>query len=233
MSSPTPGVLFDLDGTLVDTNYLHTLAWSRAFRDVGEWVPMNAIHRLVGMGGDQLVVSLLGREEPRAEQARARRYAELVGEAAAFPGAAALLAAVHRAGVATVLATSSPSREVDALVEVLAPGDALDAVTTKSDVASSKPAPELFVKAMAQAGLDPRLVLAVGDSVWDVEAARAAGIGCVAVESGGFSRHELSEAGALQVYRDVAELGATLETGPLAPLLAAGRLATTGTGPMP
>lgn len=224
--SPTtrPGVLFDLDGTLVDTNYLHTIAWSRAFADVGEWAPMNAIHRLVGMGGDQLVVRLLGGERPDAEEARSRRYAELIAEARAFPGAADLVRRVHGTGVAAVLATSSPTDEVGRLREVLGADDAIDAVTTKDEVPASKPAPDIFEKAIEAGGLERRLVLAVGDSVWDVEAARAAGIGCIGVETGGFSRHELAEAGAAHVYRDVAELCAVLETGPIAPLLAAARV---------
>jgi HAD superfamily hydrolase (TIGR01509 family) len=220
---PVAGVLLDLDGTLVDTNYLHTLAWSRAFADGGEWAPMNAIHRLVGMGGDKLVERLLGEERPDLEEARAKRFSELIDEAHAFPGAAELIRRLHQAGVRTVVATSAPAAEVDSLLRLLGVDDALDAVTTKDDVTASKPAPDIFETAMRFAGLDPDLVLAIGDSVWDVEAARAAGIGCVGVETGGFSRHELSEAGALHVYRDVEELCSVMETGPLAPLLSSGR----------
>src|SRR6202167_2954140 len=89
------GVLFDMDGTLVDSNYLHTLAWSRALRDAGEWAPMSAIHRLIGMGGDQLVPELLGRDNPKASSARAGHYRELIGDVRAFPGAAELLRALH------------------------------------------------------------------------------------------------------------------------------------------
>src|SRR5689334_4308817 len=92
---PRPGVLFDVDGTLVDTNYLHALAWSRALRDAGEWAPMNAIHRLVGMGGDQLVPRLLGHDSPGAVTARPRRYRELAGDICAFPQAAELVRQVH------------------------------------------------------------------------------------------------------------------------------------------
>src|SRR3984957_18541350 len=95
-----PGVLFDVDGTLFDTNYLHTLTWSRAFADAREWVPMNAIHRLVGMGGDHIVVELLGHESPDAVAARPRRYEELFDEARPFPGAAGLLRHAHHKGLA-------------------------------------------------------------------------------------------------------------------------------------
>ena len=214
-----PGVLFDMDGTLVDTNYLHTVAWSRAFADAGEWAPMNAIHRLVGMGGDQLVPELLGHGCPGAIEARPRRYQELQDEARAFPGAADLLRALHDAGVAVVLATSSPDDELDPLLALLDVDGVLDGRTTADDVKRSKPEPDIVRAALEVGSVDPKRALLVGDSVWDVRAARAAGVGCVAVETGGFSVHELSEAGALHVYRDVQEILDQLGTGPLAALL--------------
>jgi HAD superfamily hydrolase (TIGR01509 family) len=214
-----PGILFDVDGTLVDTNYLHTLAWSRALNDAGEWAPMNAIHRLVGMGGDQLVPELLGHESPAAQAARTGRYAELIGDARPFPGASALVALAHGRGLTTALATSSPSDELDQLLAVLDIGEVLDAQTTADEIESSKPDPEVFVTAMEVASLDPARTLAIGDSIWDVKAARAAGIGCIAVETGGFSQHELSEAGALHVYRDVDEIRRQFFTTPLSQLL--------------
>lgn len=219
MNRDRAGVLFDVDGTLVDTNYLHTLAWSRALRDVGAWAPMNAIHRLVGMGGDQLVPRLLGHDAAGASGARARRYNELLDEVRAFPGAADLLRTIHDAGVAVVLATSSPPDELEKAVQLLDVKDAVDAVTTKDDVNKSKPAPDLLIAAMRAGMIDPARALVVGDSVWDLQAARSAGLGCVGVETGGFSQHELSEAGALHVYQDVQEIGRQLLTGPLAALL--------------
>ncbi len=219
MGGGRAGVLLDVDGTLVDSNYLHTLAWSRALRELGVWASMNAIHRLVGMGGDQLVPHLLGHDVPGVSDARARRYKELLEEVRDFPGAANLLRRLHDAGVAVVLATSSPPEELQAAVQLLDVGGAIDAMTTKDDVENSKPAPDLFLAAMQKGGVDPTRTLAVGDSVWDLQAARAAGLGCVGVETGGFSQHELSEAGALHVYRDVEELGRQLLTGPLATLL--------------
>jgi HAD superfamily hydrolase (TIGR01509 family) len=218
MSERRPGVLLDLDGTLIDTNYLHTVAWSRALADAGEWAPMNAIHRLVGMGGDQLLPKLLGHDSDEAKQARARHYRQLMGEARPFPGAAELLRELHKQGLSVVLATSSPADELEVLLDVLGAADAIGAITTADDVAGSKPAPDIFLKAMEKGGIDRRRAVAVGDSVWDVQAARAAGLGCIGVETGGFSQHELSEAGALQVYRDVQELADQLFTSPLAPL---------------
>ncbi|MGI8750966.1 MAG: HAD family hydrolase [Acidimicrobiales bacterium] len=214
-----PGVLFDMDGTLVDTNYLHSLAWSRALRDAGEWAPMNAIHRLIGMGGDQLVPELLGHDAAEATAARPGRYKELRGDIRAFPDAAALLRQLHDLGPAVVLATSAPEDELAVLRKVLDADDAIDGQTTADQVESSKPDPEVFIVAMETSSIDPRRALAIGDSVWDIQAARGAGIGCITVESGGFSQHELSEAGSVRVYRDVAELLAQLQTSPLTALL--------------
>jgi len=220
--SERAGILFDVDGTLVDTNYLHTLAWSRALRDVGEWAPMNAIHRLVGMGGDLLVQELLGHPSDEAEEARTARYAELIGEARVFPGAADLLRRAHGAGLVVVLASSSPRDELDQLIELLDVGDAIDATTSAGDVDEAKPSPEVFQAALEVGKVDRERCLVVGDSVWDVQAARAAGLGCVGVETGGFSAHELREEGAVAVYRDPAEVLAQWRTGPLGLLAVSG-----------
>jgi len=204
---------------LVDTNYLHTLSWARAFADAGEWAPMNSIHRLVGMGSDRLVMELLGHESPEAVTARPQRYKELVDEALPFPGAAELVRLCHDEGLAVVIATSAVSDELDVLLEKLGVDEAIDARTTADDIDEPKPAPEVFVKAMEAGGIDRRRAIAVGDSIWDVNAARAAGIGCIAVESGGYSQHELIEDGALHVYRNVHELLDQFYTSPLALLL--------------
>jgi HAD superfamily hydrolase (TIGR01509 family) len=211
-----PGVLFDVDGTLLDTNYLHTIAWSRALRDVGEWAPMNAIHRLIGMGGDRLVPTLLGHGSPEADAAHRRHFDDLASEVKAFPGAAELLRKVRELGLLVVMATSSPKDQLDDMLASAGFDRAYDERTTSDDVGSSKPDPEVFLKAIDGAGLDRGRTLAIGDSVWDVRAARAARIGCIGVESGGSSRHELAEAGALTVYADVEELGAMILTSPLA-----------------
>ena len=213
-----PGVLFDVDGTLVDTNYLHTLAWSRALRDIGEWAPMNAIHRLVGMGGDQLVTRLLGGTREGASDAWRSRYDELSSDIRPFPFAKELVQEAGQLGLAVALATSSPDDLLRDAIRVVDIERMLDATTSADDVTSSKPDPEIFDVAMQKAGINPRMALAIGDSVWDVRAARAAGIGCVAVETGGFSRHELTEEGAIAVYRDAEELFRQLRTSPVAHL---------------
>jgi len=215
------GVLFDVDGTLVDTNYLHTLAWSRAFADAGEWAPMNAIHRLVGMGGEQLVETLLGRPSEKAVEARTRRYAELIHEARVFPGVQGLLTRAHDGGLMVVLASSAPRDELDRMIELLNVGDAIDAATSADDVSEAKPSPEVFEAALRAGRIDRELCLAVGDSIWDVQAARAAGLGCVVVETGGFSAHELREEGAVAIYRDAHELLTQFRTGPIGHLVRA------------
>ena len=214
------GVLVDVDGTLVDTNYLHTLAWSRALRDVGEWAPMHAIHRLVGMGGDKLVPELLGRACPEADDRRAVRYQELVGEAEVLPGAANLLRRLHDEGVIVVLASSAPVDELRMMVELLDVGDAIDATTSADDVDGSKPSPDIFRATLEVGDIDRERCLVVGDSIWDIQAARGAGLGAVAVESGGFSADELREEGAIAVYRNTGELADQLRTSPLGHLLA-------------
>jgi HAD superfamily hydrolase (TIGR01509 family) len=213
------GILFDVDGTLVDTNYLHALAWWRALNDVGEWAPMNAIHRLVGMGGDQLVPRLIGHPSPPASARRADRYRELIGDARPFPGAADLLRRVHGEGLAVVIASSAPKDELEVMLQLLDATAAIDAVTSADDAERSKPEPDIFDAAIEAGNVDRERCLAVGDSVWDIQAARSAGIGCVAVESGGFSAHELREEGALFVYRDVQELLTQYRTSPLGHLV--------------
>lgn len=213
-----PGVLVDLDGTLIDSNYLHTLAWSRALADAGEWAPMNAIHRLIGMGGDQLVPELLGHDCPAASEERPARYKELMDEVKAFPGAGDLIRHLSAVGLAVVIATSSPKDELEAGLERVGANEGIEATTSADDVSSSKPDPAVFLTAMELAALDPARTLAIGDSVWDIEAAKRAGIGCVGVESGGFSHFELGRAGAVAVYKDVASLEEKLAGSPLAAL---------------
>ena len=139
-----PAVLLDVDGTLIDSNYLHTLAWSRAFRDAGEWAPMNAIHRLIGMGGDQLVEELLGHPCRDASDARARYYRELFGDIRPFPGAVEFVTKVHEAGLAVVLATSSPEPELAQARRVLGLDDVIDSQISSADVERAKPAPDVF-----------------------------------------------------------------------------------------
>lgn len=214
-----PGVLLDVDGTLLDSNYLHTVAWSRAFSDAGEVVAMNAIHRLVGMGGGHLVETLIGRSDEAIEDGWQRYYEELLPEVKAFPGAHDLLVALREDGVAVVLATSSPGEHVEIMLDRLQAHELVSATTSSDDADATKPAPDIFEAALAAGSIDRTRALVVGDSTWDVQAARAAGLGCLGVETGGFSRHELGEEGCLHVYRDVGELCVQRRTSAIAALL--------------
>ncbi|MCU1401259.1 MAG: hydrolase [Acidimicrobiales bacterium] len=212
-------VLFDVDGTLVDSNYLHTVAWSRALRASGEWAPMNAVHRLIGMGSDSLLEALIGRSDEAIASAWRTGYEALIGEVHVFPGAADLLTDLHRAGVTVGLATSAPADHLRHMIDLLAIRDVIDLSTNSDDVDRAKPDPEVFLTAMRRVGGEASTTFVVGDSTWDIAAANAARMRCIGVETGGFSEAELRDAGAVEVYEDVGALHADLASGPLAELL--------------
>jgi HAD superfamily hydrolase (TIGR01509 family) len=209
-------VLFDVDGTLVDTNYLHVLAWRRVFLERGEPEITSArIHRLVGMGTDELLETLFGRSRPELKPERARQFEALKGEIRAFPRAGDLLRTLHDRNVRVVLATSAEKDDLEALLEAIDADEAIDEVTSAGDVDQAKPAPDLFRAGLEAAGTAPESTVVVGDTVWDVKAAAQAGLRCVAVTSGGISRSELEAAGAVAVYDDVSALLDDLDEGPL------------------
>ena len=216
MTSAGRAVLFDIDGTLVDTNYLHVLAWRRVFLEQGEpEVTGVRIHRLVGMGSDEMLETLFGRSRPELKPERARHFDALKSEIRAFPRAGDLLRALHDRGIRVVLATSAEKSDLDALLKAIDADDAIDAVTSAGEVEQAKPAPDLFCVALEEAGTAPEATVVVGDTVWDVKAATRAGLPCVAVTSGGISRAELEAAGAVAVYDDVGALLDDLEHSPL------------------
>lgn len=208
-------VLFDIDGTLVDTNYLHAIAWRRGFADTGFDVPTAWIHQRIGMSGSRLMEELVGEEREDTKAAWQRHFDDLKPEIRAFQGAADLLREVHRRGMRVVLASSSEEEDLEALLNALGADDAIDCVTSAGDVEEAKPSPEVFEVAMEKASCDPDRTIVVGDTVWDVAAAKRAGLPCVCVLTGGIARSELEVAGALAVYRDVGELLAGLEDSPL------------------
>ncbi|MEX5720554.1 HAD family hydrolase [Geodermatophilus maliterrae] len=221
MTRPLVAVL-DVDGTLVDTNYQHALAWYRAFRSLGETFPVWRIHRLIGMGGDQLVGAIGGEElEQRVgEQARERWVEEvdaLIDEVAPLPGARDLLAGLRGRGHRVVLASSGKPHHVDHYLDLLDARDLAEAWTTSGDVEATKPAPDLLQVALRKLGEpeDAASVL-VGDSVWDVRAAGNAGMPAVVVRSGGFGDDELREAGAVALFDTPGDLLAGLDGTPLA-----------------
>jgi HAD superfamily hydrolase (TIGR01509 family) len=200
-------VLFDIDGTLTDTNYLHVRAWRRALVACGfADVATASIHRMIGAGSDVLLRELVGEERDDVKDGWRREFDRLKDEIRPFAGTASLLRAVHDAGVKVVLATSSEPEDVDALVAAIGADDAIHAVTSAGDVDEAKPAPDVFGVALERAGCRAEEALVVGDSVWDVQAATKAGVAAVGVTCGGTSEAELRAAGAVRVYDDPAAL---------------------------
>jgi HAD superfamily hydrolase (TIGR01549 family) len=217
MSSPRPAVLFDVDGTLLDSNYFHTVSWWYALQEVGEDIPMSRIHPLIGMGSDQLLTELLGEEREGLSDIHARYYKPYKKDLKAFRGAPDVLAAVAERGVQVVLATSSKSGDLDQLMEALGAEDEVITEIVHGDmVGSSKPAPDIFAVAMDHLELDPQHTMVVGDTPWDVEAAAKLDVPVVCVLTGGHTREKLEEAGAVAVYEDVGELLDQLDDSPLA-----------------
>ncbi|ODU03470.1 MAG: HAD family hydrolase [Pseudonocardia sp. SCN 72-86] len=202
-------VVLDVDGTLVDTNYQHALAWYRAFRRVGITLPVWRLHRAIGMGGDQLVAAVAGDDAEREHGdtlrvAWAEEFQPMLGEVAAFDRVRELLRAIGEHGPTVVLASSGKPEHVDAYLDLFDGRDLAAAWTTSEDVERTKPEPDLVAAALDRAGGGDALV--VGDTVWDMEAAGRAGQACVAVRTGGFSAAELRDAGALAVYDSVGDL---------------------------
>jgi HAD superfamily hydrolase (TIGR01509 family) len=213
------GVLFDVDGTLVDTSYLHTVSWWQAFRQSGMDVTMARIHRAIGMGGEQLVHEVTdGAADEQAEQlitSHDALYSAHWPALRLLPGARELVRHCHGAGLVTVLASSASSAELDVLTTVLHCDDVIDAVTGSADADSSKPDPDIIEVALAKAELRPQDAVFVGDAVWDVQACAKAGVRCVGLESGGTSAAELLDAGAVRTYRDAADLLSRFQGSPL------------------
>jgi HAD superfamily hydrolase (TIGR01549 family) len=213
-----PAAIMDIDGTLVDTNYHHAIAWYRAFRRHEVVVPVWRIHRHIGMGGDQLVGAVAGDEVEKRlgdaiRAAQDEEYGKLIGETAPFEGAAELLRTLKRRGHRLVLASSAKPHEVEHYLGLLDAADLADGTTTSADVEATKPQPDLVLAAMEQAG-DDRAVM-IGDSTWDCEAAKRAGIPAIAILTGGFSEQELRDAGAVAAYESIVRLAERLDDPPL------------------
>ena len=209
--------ILDVDGTLVDTNYHHAIAWYRAFRSRGATFPLWRIHRHIGMGGDQLVAALAGDEfEAKhgnaVREAEGQRYMDLIGEVGALPGARELVERLKAEGHAVVLASSAKEHEVEHYMDLLDAHDLADSWTTSDDVEKTKPAPDLVEVALRKAENDNGAVM-VGDSTFDCEAAKRADVPTLGVLTGGFSEQELLGAGAETVFESpealLAEIGRT------------------------
>jgi HAD superfamily hydrolase (TIGR01509 family) len=203
-------VVLDIDGTLVDTNYQHAIAWHRALRDRGYVVQLWEIHRHIGMGGDQLVTALIGEDGEDADgeairEAEGKAYAELIGEVQAMHGASELLRELREDGAKAILASSAKKDEVEHYVELLGAADLVEGWTSSADVERTKPHPDLVHAALEKVGSDGPAVM-VGDSTWDIKAAEKAGLPTLAVLTGGFSEAELREAGAAEICESIGEL---------------------------
>jgi HAD superfamily hydrolase (TIGR01509 family) len=215
-----PAAILDVDGTLVDTNYQHALAWYRAFRSKGVVLPIWRVHRHIGMGGDQLVEALGGAavERDRGDairDAEKELYMELIEEVEPLEGARELIERLKERGHAIVLASSAKEDEVERYLDLLDARELADGWTTSADVEATKPEPDLVHAAMERAGAGDDAVL-VGDSTWDCEAAKRAGIRTVGVLTGGFSEQELRDAGATAVFESIPRLCDRLDDTPLA-----------------
>lgn len=213
-------MLFDIDGTLVDSNYLHVNAWLRALQAVGHPVDAWRIHRGQGMGSSELLDTLLGAAAERVASRAKQQHTELYKESSqllrVFDGARELVAAVAQRGVKVVLATSAAPDELEVLRSILDVEDAVAEITAAEDVESAKPAPDLVQIALQRAEVPADRAVFVGDTVWDVQACGKAGVACVGVLTGGISAAELTDAGAVAVYEDCRALLHDLDASPLA-----------------
>ncbi len=202
-------VVFDVDGTLVDSNYQHALAWFRAFRRYDVTPPIWRIHRAVGMGGDKLVQAIAGDDVERRlgddlRSAWSEEFAPYLEEVQPLAGAQALLEEVRRRRVSLVLASSGQREHVEHYLGLVNGRELAEAWTTSEDAEQTKPAPDLIQTAMGR--LDTANAVMIGDSVWDAKAAERAGLETYALRTGGFSVEELESAGARKVYDSLEDL---------------------------
>lgn len=208
MSEKRPGVVVDVDGTMLDTNYLHVVAWIRALREHGyEDITMEQVHGAIGIASGGLVEHLTGGRDDAVGEAHSRHYEAFQDDVRALPGAAALLRACDEVGLAVVIATSGRSSDLDWMLPAIGVEESTIAgAATSGDVDEAKPAPDLMQVAMETGDLDPEHTVALGDTVWDVESAATAGIPCIAFRCGGIGEARLREAGAVEVWDDPADL---------------------------
>ncbi len=212
--------ILDIDGTLVDTNYHHAIAWYRAFRQHKIVLPLWRIHRHIGMGGDQLIAALTDErtEQEHGDDIRAAEkalYFQLIDEVETMEGSRELIERLKRSGHTVVLASSAKQDEVDHYLDLLDARELADAWTSSADVEATKPEPDLVKSALEKAGGRDGQAVMIGDTPWDIEAAKRADVPTLAVLTGGFGVDELREAGALDVFESVGELRTKLEQTPL------------------
>jgi HAD superfamily hydrolase (TIGR01509 family) len=202
-------VVLDVDGTLMDTNYLHTEAWARAFEEAAHRVPRARLHKQVGKGAALLISEFVEDEETieKVQDLHSEFYGELQEYGHPLPGAKELISSLKERGYEVWFVTSAKDEELEHHLQELEAEDRIDGVVNSSAVENPKPAPDIFEEALRRAGASADETVAVGDAVWDIEAAREAGIRTVAVLSGGaYHKEALVEAGAVAVYEDCAAL---------------------------
>jgi HAD superfamily hydrolase (TIGR01509 family) len=213
--------ILDVDGTLVDTNYQHTIAWQRAFHQHEIVLPAWRIHRHIGMGGDKLVAALAGEDTDAkcGDDIRAAEkvlYMELIDEVEPMPGARRLIDTLKERGSRVVLASSAKANEIEHYIDLLDVRDVVDAWTSSADVDATKPDPDLVQSAIDKIGCPPQDAVMAGDTTWDCIAAAKVGVPTVGLLSGGFSEQELRDAGAVAVYPTPADLVDRLTETPFA-----------------
>jgi HAD superfamily hydrolase (TIGR01509 family) len=209
--------ILDVDGTLIDTNFQHAIAWYRAFRQHEVRMPVWRIHRSIGMGGDHIVEGLAGEEveQEMGEDIRSAEkalYLALIEEVEPFDGARGLIEDLKARDLEVVLASSAKPNEIEHYLDQLDARELADGWTTAGDVQATKPEPDLVEAALEKAGTSEAVL--VGDSVWDIEAAKRAGIETVAVLTGGYSEAELRDAGAIEVFTSIQDLREALDRTP-------------------
>ncbi len=215
----TRALLLDVDGTLLDTVWFHVTAWWEAFDAAGHDVSCFDIHRAIGRGSDDLVQTLLGREDEQVVEGHSEKWAPLREQCIPFHGVQDLIRQTHDKGVKVVYCTSGSPDDVEGFRKKIGCDDVVDGVANSGDVEQSKPAPDIVRKALEVAGAAPEDAVMVGDTVYDVRAAHAAGVTAIGLVCGGISEQELREAGADAVYGNMSELLQGLDDSPVGRLL--------------
>ncbi len=219
MPSRLKGILLDIDGTLVDSNNAHALAWQEVLQEFGRVVPFEEVRRRIGMGGDKLLAELAGVQEdsPLGRRISSRRgdlfKSRYLPVLRPFPGVRELLSRMRRDGLKMVIATSAAEDEMKALLEIAGAAGIIEDETSPDDAGSSKPDPDIVQTALKKSGFDPGEVMMLGDTPYDVRAAAAAGVEAIALRCGGWRDEDL--AGASAIYDSPADLLAHYDTSPL------------------
>ncbi len=205
-------LLCDIDGTLVESNWLHAESWQRSFAEIGIKVELDTVRRQIGKGGDELIPVFVSwwRQEAVSEPLKAYRKflfeSEYLSQVKPLPRAKEFLERVKAVGIRPALATSASSKDLESYKKLVGMEDLIEEQSSADDTDRAKPHPDIFTATLKKLGLKPGQVLALGDTPYDAEAAGKAGISTIGVESGGWSRSDLLESGCIEVYRDVAEL---------------------------